>query len=118
MPGGSVALCMLAPFAVLGLMFMASLRLELVQGCVGALAKSRRAPGRRLEGSSVRLAGLAAANILIPLLASFFGMAALASHMGGTPLVSGVLHGLNVAQGLLGLWLMAKLLWPFIQAKS
>jgi hypothetical protein len=76
MPGASFVLCMLAPLAVLGLMFMALLRLKLAQGCVGALAKSGWAPGRRLEGFTVRLAGLASANILIPLMASFFGMAA------------------------------------------
>jgi hypothetical protein len=110
MLGGNLFLCFLAPIALLGLLLGVQLRLELAQRCAQALAQSWRAPDGRLEGSAWRLAGLAAANILIPLLASLFGLAALASHLGVTALASRSLHGLNVVQGALGLGLMAHVL--------
>lgn len=104
---GGYLLCILAPFALLGVMMMVQLRLDLARSCVRAI----KHPWERRESPVWRVAGLAAANILIPLAASFFGMAALtASFLGETPLVSRSLHGLNVAQGVLGLVLVVQLL--------
>ncbi len=109
MIGGSLILCSLAPVALLGLLLMVQVRIELAQSCARALARSWRTSDGRLESPAWRVTGLAAANILVPLLASFFGLAALASQLGVT-LASGILHGLNVLQGVLGLAMMAQIL--------
>jgi hypothetical protein len=106
--GGSLVLCIAAPFALLGVLFMVQVRLVLAQQCAQLLAPSWRAPDEQQEGPAWRITALAAANILVPLLASCFGLAALASHL-GIPLVSGILHGINVVQGVLGLGLLAQI---------
>ena len=108
--GGYLVFCSLAPFALLGLCLMIELRVDLAQRCFQELARLRRTPGTRWAGIPWRLVGLAVANILIPLLASFFGMAALTSQLDWLVFVSWGLHGLNVAQGVLGLWLLARVL--------
>lgn len=104
-----MVLCIIAPFALLGVLLMVQVRLVLAQQCVQLLAPSWRAPDKRLEGPAWHITALAAANILVPLLASFFGLAALASHL-DVPPASWILHGINVVQGVLGLGLMAQML--------
>jgi hypothetical protein len=108
MIGGSLVLCIVAPFALLGVLLMVQVRLVLAQQCIQILAPSWRAPDERLEGPAWRITALAAGNILVPLLASFFGLAALASRL-EIPIANVVLHGLNVVQGMLGLGLMAQI---------
>jgi hypothetical protein len=108
--GGGLFFCALAPLAMVGMLMMVEVRVELARSCARLLTQSWRHPDSRLEGSAWRAAGLAAANILLPLLASFFGMAALASHLGLGALASGALHGLNVLQAALGLVLMVQVL--------
>jgi hypothetical protein len=111
MPGSGLILCVLAPFALLGLLWVVQIRLVLAQQCARALAPSWREPEGWWEGSPWRRAALAAVNVLLPLLASCFGLAALASPLGMPAFVSAGLHGLNVLQAALGLGLLAQLLW-------
>jgi hypothetical protein len=109
MPGGGLVLYILAPLALLGLLVMIQLRFALARHGYRRLVPSRRSSGRLLKHAPWRSAAIAAGNIVVPLLASLHGLAALASEF-GLPVISYVLHGINVAQGLLGLALVARLL--------
>jgi hypothetical protein len=101
---------MLMPLALIGQLAIIQFRFALAQNGYRRLVLSWRHSGRLLKHSPWRSAAVAAGNILVPLLASFFGTAALASKLGLPPVASYVLHGINVAQGLLGLALMVRLL--------
>jgi hypothetical protein len=109
MPGGGWILCVLAPLALLGQLVIIQFRFALAQNGYRRLVLSWRHSGRLLRYSPWRTAAIALGNIVVPLLASFYGLAAFASEFGMPPVAIYVLHGVNVVQGLLGLALMVRL---------
>lgn len=105
MIGGLLFLALLSPFLVAGLVAVVIVRLRLVWAGGQAL----------LQGNASRLRGaplfaLAAGNVVIAFLANTFGVAAFAvDHLGFSGEAALVFHGANVAQGMLGLAVLA--LW-------
>lgn len=109
MAGGGLLFCVLAPFALLGLLVMIQFRVALAHHGYHRLVLSWRHSGTLLWHSPWRTAAVAAGNILLPLLASLYGMAALVTRLGLPPVASYVLHGVNAVQCLLGVALMVRL---------